>query len=92
MVIYQSSAAEERERILATFRAGRALCKASLLTLLYAVVTFLLVVVHILTFIIHFSIGMLMMTHAFICLARLLLVQWQEATRTPLVCVAGRLL
>ena len=90
MSLYQQSTIEERERMLATFRAGKALCLSALLTLLYAIATFLLAVVHIVTFMINFTIGILTIMHALFCMARLLLVQWQEATRTPLVCVAGR--
>jgi hypothetical protein len=89
MTLYQQSTIEERERILATFKAGSTLCRSALSTFLYAIATLLLTVMHIFTFIINFSIGVLTIMHAFVCMARLLLVQWQEATRTPLVTVAG---
>lgn len=90
MSLYQQSTIEERERILATFKSGRVLCLSALYTLLYAIATFLLFIVHTLTFVINFTIGVLTIMHALVCMARLLLVQWQEATRTPLVCVVGR--
>jgi hypothetical protein len=89
VTFYQVGTKEEQERIKATFQAGHAMCKASLLTALYAIATFLLVVIHIFTFIVHFSIGVLTILHALGCMARLGLVQAQEATRTPLVCVTG---
>jgi hypothetical protein len=90
VTFYQSSAKEERDRIKATFRAGRVSCLSALSTLLYAIATFLLAIIHTLTFVINFTIGMLTILHALVCMVRLLLVQWQEATRTPLVCVVGR--
>lgn len=90
MSLYQQSTIEERERILATFKAGRALCLSALSTLLYAIATFLLAIIHTLTFAINLTIGVLTIMHALICMARLFLIQRQEATRTPLVCVAGR--
>jgi hypothetical protein len=90
MSLYQQSTIEERERILATFKAGRALCLSALSTLLYAIATFLLVVVHILTFAINFTIGVLMILHAVGCMARLLLVQCQELTANQLNTIGGR--
>lgn len=81
---------EELERILTTFRAGHTHCKQALLTLLYALATFLLAIVHIFTFIINFTIGVLMVLHAVGCMLRLLLVQCQELTRTPLNTIEGR--
>lgn len=90
MTLYQQSTIEERERILATFKAGSTLCRSSLSTLFYAIATLLLAIIHIFTFAINVTIGVLTIMHALICMARLCLIQWQEATRTPLVAVAGR--
>lgn len=90
VTFYQTSTKEEQERILATFRAGHAMCQQALLTLLYALATLLLAVVHIFTFVVNFTIGVLMIAHAVGCMARLLLVQCQELTRTPLNTVEGR--
>jgi hypothetical protein len=90
VTLHQTATDQELERILATFRAGHALCKQALFTALYALVTFLLVIVHVFTFVVNFTIGILMCLHALGCMARLVLVQLQEATRTPLVTVAGR--
>lgn len=90
MSLYQQSTIEERERMLATFRAGRALCLSAISTLLYAIATFLLVVVHIFTFAINFTIGVLTIMYALVCMVRLLLIQLQELTANPLNTVAGR--
>ena len=90
MTLHQSSTQEEQERIYATFQAGHAMCKAALYTALYAIVTFLLAVVHIFTFIINFTIGVLMCLHAVGCMLRLVLVLCQELTKTPLSTVGGR--
>jgi hypothetical protein len=78
MTLYQQSTIEERERILTTFRTGYAMCRSALFTLLYAIATFLLVIVHVLTFIINFAIGVLTLGYGLVCMARLLLVQLQE--------------
>jgi hypothetical protein len=90
VTFYQQSTKEEQERILATIRSGHALCKAAVLTLLYAIITSLLVIVHVCTFIIHFAIGVLTIAYGLVCMARLLLVELQERVETPLVHVAGR--
>lgn len=87
--LYNEATRAEQDRIKATFKTGHAHCGYSLLTLQYALATFLLFVVYILTFAINFSMGVLTIAHALVCMARLLLVQWQEQTRTPLVTLAG---
>lgn len=90
VTFYREATKAEQERIQATFRTGHAHCKAALFTLLHALVTLLLFAVYTFTFIVNFTIGVLTIMHALGCMLRLLLVQWQEATRTPLVTVAGR--
>jgi hypothetical protein len=85
-----SSREEEQERILATFRAGNAMCKAALHTALYAIVTLLLAIIHIFTFVINFSIGALTIMHAICCMIRMLLVQCQELTANPLNTIERR--
>lgn len=86
----QSSTDDELERILATFHASRAMCKAALLTLLYALATLLLALVHAATFVINLAIGVLMCAHAVVCMARLLLVLVQERAANPLNTVERR--
>lgn len=90
MTLHQSYSTDEQERILATFQAGSVMCKQALSTLLYALATLLLAIVHLFTFVVNFAIGVLMIAHAVGCMARLLLVQCQELTRTPLNTVEGR--
>ena len=90
MTLHSSTTQQEQDRILATFKAGHAMCKAALLTLLYAIATFLLSVIHIMTFIINFSIGVLTCLHAVVCMVRLLLVQCQELSANPLNTIGGR--
>lgn len=90
MKLYQTYPQQEQERILATFKAGRAMCQAALITLIHALITFILVIIHIATFILNFSIGVLICMHAFVCMARLLLVQFQELTENPLNTVERR--
>jgi hypothetical protein len=50
----------------------------------------LLAFMHIFTFVINFTIGVLMCLHALGCMARLLLVLCQELTKTPLITIGGR--
>ena len=90
MSLYQQSTIEERERILATFKAGKALCRSALLTLLYSLIALLLVVIHLFSFVINFAIGVLMIMHAVGCMVRLLLVQCQELTANQLNTIEGR--
>jgi len=78
MIIPHSSRNEELEHIKAIFLSGWWMVKSALYTLLYAVITLLLVFIHILTFSVNIVIGVLTMVWAFICAARLLLVQVQE--------------
>lgn len=89
MTLHSSSTTEEQERILATFKAGYAMYKVSLYTALYALATFPLALVHIFTFVLNFTIGVLMCLHAVGCMARLLLVLCQELTKMPLNTVGG---
>jgi len=90
ITLHQTSTLDEQERILELFHAGHAHCKAALLTALYALATLLLAIVHIFTFVVNFTIGVLMIAHALGCMLRLLLVQCQELTRTPLNTIEGR--
>jgi hypothetical protein len=78
MIIPHSSRNEELEHIKSIFLTGWGMVKAALWTLLYAIVTFLLVLVHIASFSINIVIGVLTMLWGIICMARLLLVQLQE--------------
>jgi Tfp pilus assembly pilus retraction ATPase PilT len=90
MTLHATSTTQEQERILEVFHAGHAMCKAALCTALYALVTLLLAVVHVFTFVVNFAIGTLMIAHALGCMARLLLVLVQERTANPLNTVEGR--
>lgn len=90
VTLHSSTTQQEQERILATFKAGHAMCKAALLTLLYAMVTFLLSIIHIATFLINFSIGVLTCLYAVVCMVRLLLVQCQELLENPLNTIGGK--
>lgn len=90
ITLHQSSTTDEQERIYAMFQAGHAMCKAALSTALYALATFLLAIIHLITFAINFTIGVLMCAHAVGCMARLLLVQCQELTKNPLNTIGGR--
>lgn len=78
MIMPQLSTAEELERILATFHYGQAMVKSALYTLLYAIISLVLVVVHILSSIINFAIGVLTIVYGLVCMARLLLTLCQE--------------
>jgi hypothetical protein len=90
MTLHQTATTDELERILATFHAASDMCKTALFTTLYALSTFLLDFMHIFTFVINFTIGVLMCLHALGCMARLLLVLCQELTKTPLITIGGR--
>jgi len=89
MTLHATSTQEEQDRILATFQAGHAMCKAALFTLLYAIATFLLAIVHIFSAIINFAIGALTCLYGVLCMVRLLLVLLQELTKTPLATIGG---
>lgn len=79
MVIRQSiNKDEELDRILTIFRSGSLMCKSALYTLLYAIATFLLVIVHIMTSLINFAIGVLTCMYGLVCMLRLLLTLCQE--------------
>ena len=84
MKLYQTSAEAEQERIFTTFQSGYSMCKASLFTFLHALIIFMLVLVHIMTFIINFTIGVLVIAHAVVCMMRLLLVQSQALTENSM--------
>lgn len=75
---------QEQECILATFNAGYEKCKAALYTFLHALIMFLLVIIHIMTFVINFTIGVLVIFHAIVCMMRLLLVQLQALTENSM--------
>lgn len=78
MIVPHSSRNEELEQIKAVFRHGWGMVKAALWTLLYALITALLVLVHIASFSINVVIGVLTMVYGLVCMARLLLVQCQD--------------
>lgn len=90
ITLHSPTTTEEQERILELFHSGQTMCKAALSTALYALTTFLLAFVHIFTFVVNFSIGVLMILHALGCMARLLLVLCQERAANPLNTVEGR--
>ena len=81
---YQSYHKAEQERIKATFKDGHTTCKSALSTFIYAILTLLLAIIHIMTFIINFAIGALMISHAVLCMIRLLLIQCQDLTENPM--------
>lgn len=89
ITLHATSTIEEQERILATFQAGRAMCKAALYTLLYAIATLLLALIHIVSAAINFTIGVLTCLYGVLCMARLLLVLVQELAANPLVSTMG---
>lgn len=84
MRLYQTSTQQEQDRILITFKSGYAMCKAALLTFLHAIIMLTLFIVHIMTFMINFAIGTLIIAHAIICMIRLILVQLQDLTENPM--------
>lgn len=84
MRLYQTYTKDEQDRIFTTFQSGYSMCKASLFTFLHALIMFLLVIIHIMTFVINFAIGALVISHAVICMMRLLLVQLQGLTENSM--------
>jgi hypothetical protein len=90
MTLHATSTTEEQERILELFHSGQMMCKTALSTALHALATFLLAFVHVFTFVVNFTIGVLMILHALGCMARLLLILCQERTANPLNAIEGR--
>lgn len=90
MRLYQTSTQQEQDRILTTFKSGYAMCKAALLTFFHAIIMLMLFIIHIITFVVNFAIGTLIITHAIICMMRLLLVQLQEITENPMNTIGRR--
>lgn len=90
VILHQSSTKAEQERIEATFKTGVVMCKAALATLLYALIAFLLTIVHIFTFVINLCIGILMCLNALVCAMRLLFIQCQELLENPMNTIEGR--
>lgn len=90
MRLYQTYTKDEQDRILTTFQSGYSMCKASLFTFLHAIIMFLLVIIHIMTFVINFAIGVLVISHAVVCMMRLLLVQLQGLTENPMNTIERR--
>lgn len=84
MRLYQTYTKDEQDRILTTFQSGYSMCKASLFTFLHALIIFMLVLIHLITFVINFTIGVLVIFHAIVCMMRLLLVQLQGLTENPM--------
>ena len=84
MRLYQTYTKDEQDRIFTTFQSGYAMCKSAISTLLHALTIFMLVLIHLMTFIINFTIGVLVITHAIVCMLRLLLVQMQSLTENSM--------
>lgn len=87
---HQSYPKVEQERIRATFKDGYTTYKEALFTLLHAIIMLTLFIIHIMTFIINFAVGTLIISHAIICMIRLLLVQLQALTENPMNTIERR--
>lgn len=90
MRLYQTYTKDEQDRIFTTFQSGYSMCKYALLTFLHAMIVFMLVIIHIMTFVINFAIGALVIIHAIVCMMRLLLIQLQELTENPMNTIERR--